>query len=60
MVSCLDLRKCVMAFDCGPDSAVCTPGAIASWLSREVANVKVTKGLGDVSRGSRDDGRGGR
>lgn len=34
-----------MALDCGPDSVVRMPGAMAREESREVAKVRVTKGL---------------
>jgi Uri superfamily endonuclease len=39
-------RKCVMAFEAGPESAVCTPGEREREVSREVAKVRVMKGFG--------------
>lgn len=33
-----------MALDCGPESVVRTPGAMAREESRDVAKVRVTKG----------------
>ena len=44
-----------MALDSGPERAVCMPGARESWLSREVANVRVTKGFDGVGDGGDDD-----
>jgi hypothetical protein len=53
-------RKCVMAFEAGPERAVWRPGEREREVSREVAKVRVMKGFGDGEGGEdKEDGEGG-